>query len=124
MAQINRKSHQMSLIKSPVVFKTTAIRHPSASKSPEFAHLYKTQSARWACVTGSVPISRIPSGGTVKLTRIARDDPFDVGLPLLFSTRTSLRSTLLFLLPPFLGSSPKLNASFPRSERRAGGGGA
>ena len=31
--------------------------------------------------------------GTVKLTRIVRDPPFDVGLQLLFSKHTSLRST-------------------------------
>ena len=36
MAQITSQSHNVILIKSPVVFKTTAIRHPSAPQSPAF----------------------------------------------------------------------------------------
>jgi hypothetical protein len=38
-------------------------------------------------------VSGYRPGGTVKLTRIVRDDPFDVGLPLFVSGYPSRRST-------------------------------
>ena len=40
-----------------VVFKTTAIRHPSASKSPAFARFPVRRHAEWPGVTGSVTVT-------------------------------------------------------------------
>src|SRR5712692_7492142 len=54
MAQITSQSHKVVLIKSPVVFKTTAIRHPSASKSPEFGRFPVRRRTERPSVTGRV----------------------------------------------------------------------
>jgi hypothetical protein len=43
--------------KSAVVFKTTAIRHPSASKSPECARFAVRRHAKWPSVTGRVTVA-------------------------------------------------------------------